>query len=57
MSKLRAERRGFDSRQGQGFPFSLRHLVQTGFGAHPVSYLIRDHSPPSSAEVNGVVLS
>jgi hypothetical protein len=31
-----AEESGFDSRQGQDF--SLLHIIQTGFGAHPTSY-------------------
>jgi hypothetical protein len=46
----------FESRQGQ--EFSLLHVVQTGFGAHPGSYpkLLyqrrkADHPPTSSAEV------
>jgi hypothetical protein len=37
VTRLRSERPGFDSRQGQGY-FSLRHRIQTGSGAHPVSY-------------------
>jgi hypothetical protein len=35
--RLRAERPGFGSRQGQDFFFLLRG-VQTGSGAHPASY-------------------
>jgi hypothetical protein len=60
---LRAERSGFDIRQGLGI---FRYRAQTGSGAHPASYPMdtgitypgvkrlereADHSPPSSAEV------
>jgi hypothetical protein len=34
---LRVGRAGFDSRQGQGIDFLLRHRIQAGPGAHPAS--------------------
>jgi hypothetical protein len=37
VTRLRAGRPGFDSRQRQG-SFSLRHRVQIGLGIHPVAY-------------------
>jgi hypothetical protein len=64
LTKLRAGRPGFDSRQEPDF--SPCHRVLTGSGAHPASYPLgtgglslvvehprheADHSPPSSAEV------
>jgi hypothetical protein len=66
VTRLRAGRPGFDSRQWKWREFSLRHRVQHCFRAHPTSYPMDtggsflgvkrpghedDHSPQHSAEV------
>jgi hypothetical protein len=38
VSRLQAWRPGFNSHRGSGGIFSLRHLIETGSGAHPASY-------------------
>jgi hypothetical protein len=70
VTRLRAGRLGFDSRQGLGSS-SFRHRVQIGSGANPGSYSTgtgdsslgmerpgreSDHSPPSSSRVECVEL-
>jgi len=67
--RLRARRRGFNSRQGQRRDLSLRYRVMTGSRTHTASYPMgtggsypsgkaegreADHSPPSNAEVKNV---
>jgi hypothetical protein len=69
VTRLRARRPEFDTRQEYDDNFSLRHRVRTGSETHSTSYPMSaggsylrvkwprreaDHTPPSNTEVNNV---